>query len=207
MEAVELKPNTHFPLLNDIYIKKDNKCLKIIYDEDGNFYLEASSDNKGLNNSFKCIDFEIDVDDTVYPYFKELITDIWQAEVYKLTKLEIDFCRYEEELNEKIEYNKKLNLGLKQTNAYQSLIKEDRIEIHSETTTEENANYLILRIVNGKILLTFINNPKNQDSDFGVKVYNSNSRYDPFNICFIRLFTNLHKYLNSIREIGKQKGK
>ena len=101
-----------------------------------------------------------------------------------------------------IYFNRLVNGILKdeKNNERVGLFKNNVIKWYSDETYLEGANMLSIQKENEGIRLAFFDNPN--DSNFGIpiRICNSGSRYDPFNVNFMKLyneFQDLYKTKNN----------
>lgn len=85
------------------------------------------------------------------------------------------------------------NERLKSSYAYNSLVQDSTIIWYSDNIYDEKANKLSIEKIDDEIILTFIENPDDPTFGFGIRICNSGSKYDPFNICFMNLFNQLQQ--------------
>lgn len=188
---IEFKNNYIYDNLKDIYITQDGKTLKIIYGGNGDLYIdifgEYSINELGVNNATFCIKKDSDL----YYCFDSLLNSILNCQVYNIDEeLEISTFSGSKYLNEK----------LKRMNANRELVHNGIVEWYSDSVYDEKANLLKIEKIDEEIVLTFYDNPKDPIFGFGIRICNSGSKYDPFNICFMNLF-------NKFQEIAKSKTK
>ena len=179
----------------NIFIKKDNKCLQILYGATDDLYLDIKEKGTKAGEKQK-LDFTINKDEIIYSYFLNLINQIKNCNVYKVTKSELMFCNNEEDKKRLLIKQKVMNQELKQSEIYKNLVKNDVIAWFSDETVNEKANKLELEIKENNIILTFTKNPEDETLGFGVRVCNSGSKSRPFNLCFMEFYKNIQE-LNS----------
>lgn len=80
------------------------------------------------------------------------------------------------------------------------LFKNNAINWYSDDECIESANLLCIKRENEGIRLTFLNNPNVTHLGIPIRICNSGSRYNPFNMYFMKLY---HEF----RELGMQKSK
>ena len=156
--------------LKDILIRNNKKLLKIFYGGNGDLYLDIFGDYHKEGNGYRWSTFSISMEEDVYPYFAQFIHDIRDCNVFDETGA---------------------NQKLKNSAMYQQLVQEKSIVWFSDNIYEEKANQLILKQNKNEITFTFIDNPEDPTFGFGIRVCNSGSRYDPFHLCFMKLFQQL----------------
>ena len=62
---------------------------------------------------------------------------------------------------------------------------------YSDNIYDERANILRITKSANNITLNFTDNPDDPAFGFSIRICNSGSKYDPFNICFMKLFNEL----------------
>lgn len=212
MMLIEYKDNTrafYGPLLNcirDVFLRKDGKSLKIMYGANGDLYLDIYGERVINEDGMATASFEIEESDECYSIFLKLVSDIRNAQVFEADGVELELCSTEDERNELIEKNKNNNVILMGSSFYQKLVNGDQIIWYSDSIYDESANCLKIKVEDNKIFLQFIDNPSDPAFGFAIRVSNHGSKYDPFNLCFMRLynsFQELSRGKKLIREEGK----
>lgn len=180
--VVEFKDNNCFSEVKDILIRDGKKLLKIFYGANGDLYFDIFGIRNENENGLFTATFSINKNEDVYQYFEQLVNNI------------VD-CKVLEEENE--------NLKTKQ--AYEKLVHNDTVIWYSDNTYDENANILQIERNCEDIELTFIDNPDDPSFGFGIRICNSGSKYDPFNICFMNLFNQIQLLVkdDSIKRLVK----
>lgn len=203
----------------NFYLKEGNKILKIIFGGNLDLYLGIytyPNTNKELSieeikkeifGELKYI-FTITKENYfIYSLFEELYDDIKESRIFipddnQSSKIEIDeesnfdFLNYMTEEKSKI-----LNESHKKSESYQFLFDGETIEWHSDDDSYDRADRVIIKKVDDTFVLEFIR-PKITENTFvlrtagyiGVRFRNSGSRYDPYNIIFMRMFNKLQEY-------------
>ena len=97
-------------------------------------------------------------------------------------------------------YNSIINHDDKQE--LEELLNGNDIKWYSDETYDENANVMIIKKENEKLVFTFINNPEDPTRGFGVRICNHGSKYDPLNIKFMDFYNSLQN--NDIKDNQKQ---
>ena len=187
---IEFKDNNIYPSLKDIFIRQDGKTLKIFYGATGDLYFDIFGhyhfDASGSRTSKFCINKDSDA----YSYFDNLFHNILDYKVYDDN--DSKFFSFNDEKN--------LNKRLQETNANSKLLKNGNIEWYSDSIYDEKANLLRIARTDEGIVFSFFDNPEDPTFGFGIRICNSGSKYEPFNLCFMRLF-------NEIQETVKTKVK
>ena len=84
-----------------------------------------------------------------------------------------------------------MNELLKNNGVYNRLVQDSAIIWYSDNIYDEKANKLKIEKKDDKIILTFTDNPDDPTFGFGIRICNSGSKYEPFNLCFMNLFNQL----------------
>lgn len=205
--VVEFKDNNFFSRVKDIFIRNDKKTLKIFYGANGDLYFDIfGSHNKAENGRYTAT-FSIDQDEKIYQYFEQLINSILDCKVFDISEIELELCDFDDDFTDKANSVQKLNENLKMKQAYKKLVHNNTIIWHSDNIYDDSANTLQIERNFDKIKLTFIDNPNDPSFGFGIRICNSGSKYDPFNICFMNLFIQLQLLVkdDSIEKLIKTK--
>lgn len=192
--------------IKNIFLRKDGKSLKIMYGANGNLYLDIYGERVINEDGLATASFEIDASDECYDIFHKLVSDIRDAQVFEVESIELELCFNEEEKSKKKEMTERNNKELMNKSSYQRLVNEKEIIWYSDEIYDECANCLVIKQEDNKVVLEFIDNPGDPDFGFAVRIDNHGSKYDPFNVCFMRLynsFQELSKGKRLIREEGK----
>lgn len=118
---------------------------------------------------------------TLYEMFERLYNDIMENRILK------DETSESEDYNESIKYK------------YQGLpiVKDERVIWISDDSCEtdlEKCNSLTIIKYPDTITLKFKLNDKEDFYNRSIRISNSGSRYEPYNICFMNLYNNLQTY-------------
>lgn len=193
---------------NVIKIYKDNKLLKIFINDD--FYFDIFGGGFEIIENEVTSSFEIEESDEIFPYFKQLIKIIKEAQVFVPSEIEMELIDDAFEFYELAESYKEDNARLKDSNQYNKLVKGDIIEIYSDSIYDERANRMTIKETDGKIRLDFFDNPDDYVDGFGVRISHDGSKYSPFDLCFSRFFQKMYSDLkqeNKEKKIGKIENK
>lgn len=189
--VVEFKDNNCFSGVKDVFIRDGNKLLKIFYGANEDLYFDIfGCRNKGENGLYTAT-FSIKQHEEVYQYFEQLVKSIIGCEVFDMLDIELEFCNFDNDVTDGISPVQKRNEELKTRQAYKELVHGDAIIWHSDNTYDESSNILQIEKDCEEIRLIFIDNPDDPSFGFGIRICNSGSKYDPFNICFMNLFNQL----------------
>lgn len=179
--TIDFKYNAINSNLKDIFIRDDGKSLKIFFGGNGELYFDIFGDYTYDEKGARTSGFFIAKDSDIYYHFDNLFNDILNYQVYD----EID--------PEFFESNVDLNKELKDSDANSSLIKDGNIEWYSDAIYDERANLMIIKRTDEGIVFSFFDNPGDPAFGFGIRISNSGSKYEPFNLCFMKLFNTLQK--------------
>ena len=111
------------------------------------------------------------------------------CKVFDMSETELELCDFNKIFTD--DSIQKRNENLKTKQVYKKLVQNDTVIWYSDNTYDENANILQIERNCEEIKLTFIDNPADPAFGFGIRICNSGSKYDPFNICFMNLFNQL----------------
>ena len=178
---VEFKNNNYFDKVKDILIRDKKKLLKIFYGSNLDLYIDIFGDyNIDENGRYNAI-FSINKNQEIYQYFENLIDNIIKCKVFDTSDIKLEICDTKEQMNEL----------LKNNGVYNRLVQDSAIIWYSDNIYDEKANKLKIEKKDDKIILTFTDNPDDPTFGFGIRICNSGSKYDPFNLCFMNLFNQL----------------
>lgn len=189
--TVEFKNNDCFDKVKDILIRDEKKLLKIFYGSNGDLYIDIFGDHNINESGNYTATFSINQNQDVYQYFESLIDNIIKCKVFAVSDNELEMCNTKEQMNELLKSSQLYNEGLKNRDVYNRLVQDSAIIWYSDNIYDEKANKLKIEKEDDKIILTFIDNPDDPTFGFGIRICNSGSKYDPFNVCFMNLFNQL----------------
>jgi hypothetical protein len=132
----------------------------------------------------------------LYSLFEELYENIKNCNVFTLDETSIFFCETVEELENKRREIKDLNDDLKKSEKYNPnrLFRDGVIEWHCEDFPYEESSVVKIKKEKEKFIVIF---EKSKNTDiyltYHVRFRNSGSRYEPFNIVFMKMY---HKLIN-----------
>lgn len=178
---LEFKNNPCFEEIKDVLIRDGKQLLKIFYGSNFDLYIDIFGDYSIDENDCYSATFAIDHDQELYKYFESLVDNIINCNIFDAGNNEPEKCNTEEQMNE----------SLKIKSVYNLLIQDSIITWYSDNIYEEKANKLRIEKKDNKIILTFIDNPDDPTFGFGIRICNSGSKYEPFNLCFMNLFNQL----------------
>ena len=188
------KENNEFGL--QIFIEEENSYLSIFYGGNLDLYWAIHSNKRKLENDSKSDMFVITKENyDLYNLFENLFKDIKEINLFE------DF---EEDKDKYRVYNR---------SNYQELFDEKNKTItwYSDETAHEVSNYLKIKKEKDCFIINFNIQEyiEGYDRDFSSLYYipirfrNSGSRYDPFNIIFMRMYERL-KEIDDVNEYGHQ---
>ena len=182
--VIDFKNNGIYPSLKDIFIRQDGKTLKIFYGATDDLYFDIFGDYSFNESGIRTSKFCIVKDSDIYSYFDNLFNAILNCEVYDDDN-DLDFISSYD--------GKNLNKKLQESNANSKLVKNGNIEWYSDSIYDEKANLLIIERTDEGIVFSFFDNPDDPTFGFGIRICNSSSKYDPFNLCFMKLLNQFQK--------------
>ncbi len=181
--VIEFKNNNIYPSLKDVFIRQDGKTLKIFYGATGDLYFDIFG-SYGFNDSgIRMSKFCIGKDSEIYFYFVDLFYDILNCRVYDDNDLDFN--------------ERDLNKHLQEANVNSRLLKNGNIEWYSDSIYDEKANLLRIEKNDKGIIFSFFDNPEDPTFGFGIRICNSGSKYEPFNLCFMKLFNQFQQIIKS----------
>lgn len=203
-----------------IFFVEDDKYISFVYA--GNLDLYWSFHSKGDNaiNINGCNYFIITKENYgVYNLFEKLFDDVENIEIFNIEDSIPFFIDNDKEKFEylenckKDEKDRKNRCRLYNSSNYNELFDEENnvITWYSDETAREVANFLKIKKLNDIFKLEFYIQPyvKEYDRDFysqrhiPIRFRNSGSRYDPFNIIFMRMYNQL-KNIDDVCDVGHQ---
>lgn len=194
---IEFRDSDIYTDLKDVTIRNNESMIKIFFGGNGDLYFDYFGKKvdtmKGNSYGF----FTIYKEDSLYPLFLKLYEDIVNARVFCLSDFELEFLD-EEQRKMKRNRTELMNERIKNSSVYSSLVRDSIIEWKSDSTTIENSNVLRIENTDEGICLSFEDNVNDLTHGFGIRICNSGSRYDMFNVPFMLFF-------NRLQEISREK--
>lgn len=198
---------------DDILISDNKKTLAFRFGGNGDLYWV-------INNEGKDTSFTITKENyALYKLFDDLYSDIENINIFERDD-EIPDCLETED--EKWEYIKEMAIEREEEKEryykhnrsnYSSLFDKENKTItwHSDETAYKVCNVLTITKKEDTYELLFSTQPhiNGYDEDFHsdgyipIRFRNSGSRYDPFNVVFMRMYNNL-KEIDDVKDIGHQ---
>lgn len=186
-----VKQESEFGL--DIFFKEEKKYLAITYMGNLDLYWSIYSDDINKDNEFIITKENYEV----YKLFDQLFNDIININVFN-----------DEEPDEEKEMYRLYNKS-----NYNELYNENTNTItwYSDETASEVANILKIKKEYGTFKIQFYIQPHigEYDEDFHslhyipIRFRNSGSRYEPFNVVFMRMYSNMEE-LDDVNDCGHQ---
>jgi len=186
--VVEFKDNNCIKGVKDVFIRDGKKLLKIFYGANGDLYFDIFGSHNKEENSLWTATFLINENEEIYKYFEHFFNSIVGCKVFDINEIELELHDFDNSFTNRINSIQKRNENLKMKYAYKKLVHNDAVIWYSDNIYDENANILRIERNCGEIKLCFINNPGDPSFGFSIRICNSGSKYDPFNICFMNLF-------------------
>ena len=125
----------------------------------------------------------------LYSLFDQLYNDIDTCNIYP-ADLEDSFT----------DFNDQQEIAKMNMTERNMLFKNDTIRWLSDEAPEEDANSFTIVKSEESFIITFMQK-YNMFTHYAVRISNSGSRYDPFNILFMRMFNELQKYDDTYHQI------
>ena len=189
--TVEFKNNDYFSKIKDILIRDGKKLLKLFYGSNGDLYIDIFGEHNIDKNGRYTATFSMNQNQEIYWHFESLIDNIIKCKVFDVSDIELEIYNTKEQINELLNSGQLYNEVLKNNDVYNRLIQDSAIIWYSDNIYDEKANKLKIEKNDDEIILTFIDNPDDPTFGFGIRICNSGSKYDPFNLCFMNLFNQL----------------
>lgn len=189
--TVEFKDNVCLSNVKDILIRDGKQLLKIFYGSNFDLYIDIFGDYNIDENGCYNATFSINQNQEIYQYFESLVDNIIKCKVFDVSGTQLEIYNTKEPMNELLNSDQLYNETLKNNNIYSRLVQDSAITWYSDDIYDEKANKLKIEKKDNEILLTFIDNPDDPTFGFGIRICNSGSKYEPFNLCFMDLFNQL----------------
>lgn len=202
--------------VKDIYLIDENKTLSIMFAGTGDLYWIIKNTNINENDEYSYDSFEITRENyQIYNLFQKVFDDIKSINIFDE---ELEFPPYVETDEERKEYLENIEFDKKRyrffnMSHYNDLYDEETETITwiSDETAYEVGNVVTIKKVNDKFLIEFKTQPyiegfDKEDNTLGmmaIRFRNSGSRYNPFNMIFMRLFKNLQS-VDDVNDYGHQ---
>lgn len=174
-----------------VELSKDDKKLSFIYGGNLDLYWAINSRNDDMS-------FEITKENyKVYSLFEQLYDDIENINFHETMPFYVnsleEFTRYNKDIEEDKKRYREYNFS-----HYKELFNKNKNQIvwYSDETNPKVANYFILRKLEDKFIVEFhtqeyvdgYDRECNHEGSISVRISNSGSHYDPFNIMFMTMF-------------------
>ena len=197
MEVVKRKGNQSG---YDFYLKQDNKILKIVFG--GNLYWNLIIKTDEINKYAKLEETFVITKENyfIYSLFEKLLKDIKTANIYEPKYPEDEYDRFgiitEEECKE---WNDRLKKRYYYNELYDKVTHT--ITWHSDDFEYSIADVVKINKVDDTFVLKFTRPVLNRENNYfrlsdsiSIRFRNSGSRYDEFNIPFMRMYNELQDY-------------
>lgn len=203
----------------NIYFKTDNKCLSFVFGGNGDLYWTIHNMNIKENMEYNYDYFIINKENyNVYKLFEQLFFDIENINLFD----EIDIPFYLETYEEKKEYlekkkcekeEMKKRYRLYNDSNYNELYDKNNRTItwYSDETAHEVSSILKIKQEEDSFKIEIFHQPHKNGYDedlyingfIPIRIRNSGSYYDPFNIIFMRMYNNMY-VLDDVNDFGHQ---
>lgn len=179
--------------LYNYYIYQDDKIFDISFEGNLDLYFGIRNKN-GLKDKEKIIITNENM--ILYSLFDELYENIKNCNIFTPNEMDLLLCDSEKEIND-------VYLRFQERNEYikdvylKNIFIDDKIVFvsdNSEYLELEKSNGFIIEKQDDNYILEFNLNDKRNMYNESIRIRNSRSRYNPFNICFMNLYKKLQNY-------------
>lgn len=200
----------------DIHLIEENKTLSIVFAGTGDLHWIIKNNKTDNDEEYSYDNFEITKENyQVYSLFEKLLYDIKNINIFDK---ECEFPPYVETDEEKEYYLEEQELDKKRYRMfnmahYNDLYNDDEkiITWVSDETGFEVANKVLIHKLENRFLIEFKTQPYIEGYErednllgiMGIRFRNSGSRYEPFNIVFMRMFREMQN-IDDINDYGHQ---
>lgn len=178
----------------DFYLTNENSILRIFFGGNGDLYFGSNMFKQSIEDEFLITKENI----ILYNLFDNLYKDFKEAKVYKIDDFELQFYKTKEEIQSKYDEYNEWNNKLKASYMYQKLFYNENsitwISDDSISFDENKSNTLKIIKEENKYKLKFTYYEKGFSYVRSIRIRNSRSRYNPFNIVMMNFFNELQKY-------------
>lgn len=211
---VVLKTNEYG--IKDIYLIEENKTLSIVFAGTGDLHWIIKNNKTDKDEEYSYDSFEITKENyQVYSLFEKLFYDIKNINIFDK---ECEFPPYVETDEEKECYLEEQELDKKRYRMFNMAYyndlyndEEKKVTWVSDETGFEVANKVLIHKLEDRFLIEFKTQPyiegyereNNLLGIMGIRFRNSGSRYNPFNIVFMRMFREMQN-IDDINDYGHQ---
>ena len=186
----------------DFYLKQDNKILKIVFGGNLDLYWNLIIQTDKITKYTKLEETFVITKENyfIYSLFEKLLNDIKTANIYEPTHPENKDDIFGRATEEKCN---KWNNRLKKSYYYQELYDSvtNTISWHSDEEEYSAADVVKISKVDDTFVLKFTRPELNRENNYfrlsnsiSIRFSNSGSRYDEFNIPFMRMYNELQDY-------------
>lgn len=201
----------------NIHFIEKNKILTITFMGNGDLYWIINNPDCKNNCKYSYDFFEITKENyQVYWAFEKLLTDIKDINIF--AEEEINFPSYLETDEEKRQYMETLELNKKNYRKFNKSYYNDLYDEEKNTVTWVSdeaeldfSNKVSIKKLDDRFVLEFFQPPQMDEDErenlslgaIGIRFRNSGSRYEPFNVIFMRMFQNLQN-VDDVNDYGHQ---
>lgn len=177
----------------DYYLYDGKNELRIIFGANGDLYFCSKRFDKNQEAKFYITKENM----LIYNLFDELYNNFKTAEIFHIDEFQLQSCNSKEEIKEKYEQAKQWNQELKQSSIYKKVFNNKTIPwISDDSVSFDIVSADALRITKEdnqyKLKFTYYENQFPHVRS--IRIRNSGSRYDPFNIIMMKFFNKLQEY-------------
>ena len=200
----------------DIHLIEENKTLSIVFAGTGDLHWIIKNNKTDKDEEYSYDSFEITKENyQVYSLFEKLLYDIKNINIFDK---ECEFPPYVETDEEKGYYLEEQELDKKRyrmfnRSHYNDLYNDEEkiVTWVSDETGFEVANKVLIHKLEDRFLIEFKTQPYVEGYErednllgiMGIRFRNSGSRYNPFNIIFMRMFREMQN-IDDINDYGHQ---
>lgn len=192
----------------NIYLEEENKTLSIIFEGNGDLYWNIRNKSYNQKGTYSYDYFDITKENySLYLLFEQLLSDIKNINIFD--EKENTNVSSAESNKEKKNYIKLIQC----TSNYAELfdVTSNTITWYSDENDYEVTNILKITKQDDIFKIDFFSKSYidgykkkcNTSGTMGIRISNSGSRYAPFNIVFMRMFTKLQD-IDDINDYGHQ---
>lgn len=175
----------------DLFFEEESKVLGIIFagNLDLYWYFIDKDNFSERNGTFKITKENY----FIYSLFEELYNSIKESDVFKVTDVDLMFCKSLKDLEEESNLKESLNKRAKQVGNYDELFHDDMVTWVSDDCKMDEVNSVdIMKKDDDEFILNFVFTSKFPARS--IRFRNSRSYYDPYNCLFMKMFQELQKY-------------
>lgn len=178
----------------EIILEQDNKSFVMTFG--GNYDLYWSLIEKDRKNNVS--EFLITKENyRIYSAFDELFNKIKNCKLYEYNEDFLLLCSTKAEFDQYVQSIEDLNNNLKERRKYEEnpIFKNDMVVWHCDDAPYEDSHaFKIIKQDEDSYLVRFEFNKNECFSKYSVRISNSGSRHNPYNIVFMEMFNKLQDY-------------